>query len=158
MAPSIDTAVAAGLGAARLARPARMLAGFFAGVAGFLIFHQAAVYAGGQLGLIASSPYSSSPAAVTGLPQFVSTAFWAGLWGIVFAFAQTGFLRGAAYWLASILFGAILPTVIYLTLVAALKGLPLLAGGDLERIAAGMVLNGLWGLGTALAYRVIIRA
>jgi hypothetical protein len=94
---------------------------------------------------------------VTGFPQFISTAFWAGLWGLAFAFAQTAFPRGAAYWLAAILFGAILPTVIALTVVAAIKDLPLMAGGDMQRIATAMVLNGIWGLGTALTYRLIIR-
>lgn len=157
MSTSMDTAALTRPGGSRSGTLAKMLAGFVAGAAAYLIFHQGAVYLGGQLGLIAATPYPGSPAAVTGLPQYASTAFWAGLWGIAFAFAQSAFPRGAGYWVLSILFGAILPTLIALTLVAYLKDLPLLAGGDLQRIATALVLNGIWGLGAGLILRAFIR-
>ncbi|WP_088348225.1 MULTISPECIES: hypothetical protein [Rhodomicrobium] len=136
---------------------ARIVTGFIAGALAFLVFHQGAVYLADLLGLLSIPAYSVTPAAVTGVPQLVSTAFWAGVWGIVFAFVQTGFPRGAAYWLWSFLFGAIFPSLIAFTLVPWLKDLPLLADGNITRLVAGTLLNGIWGFGAALIYRALIR-
>ena len=96
--------------------------------------------------------------ALLGVPQVISLAFWGGVWGIVFALIEGHFPRGAAYWICALVFGAIFPTLCAWFLVAPMKGQAMAAGWDLSRMIVGPIVNGAWGLGTALllnlGYRV----
>jgi len=47
-------------------------------------------------------------------------------------------------------FGAVLPTAIALLVVMPIKGQPVAGGGHVKIIAGALILNGLWGAGTAL--------
>jgi hypothetical protein len=46
--------------------------------------------------------------------------------------------------------GAIGPTLVAWFIVAPLKGQPAAAGWELPRMITGLIINGAWGLGTAL--------
>jgi hypothetical protein len=51
---------------------------------------------------------------------------------------------------AAIIFGAIAPTLVAWFVVAPLKGQALAAGWVPARMAIGPIVNGAWGLGTAI--------
>jgi hypothetical protein len=66
-------------------------------------------------------------------------------------------LRGADRLWVALLFGGLLPTLVGILVVTPLKG-----GDPLERLQIagllrGFVINGAWGLGTAIAYRLLNR-
>ena len=64
------------------------------------------------------------------------------------------FPRGAGYWVAALLFGAVLPTLVVWFVVLPIKGLPVGGGFAWPGIVIGPVVNGAWGVGTALLFRV----
>lgn len=131
-----------------------LVLGFIAGAIAVIAFHQPALYLLNEIGFVSATVYPTTPAAVTGIPQIASTAFWGGLWGVVLALAQTRFPRGVGYWLLAVVFGALLPSLGAWFIVPFLKGLPLAAGGDLYRLATGLIVNGAWGFGTGLLLRL----
>ena len=124
--------------------------GFIAGFIAVLVFHQPVLAALNSSGFVEAGTYSMRATKPFGVPQVLSLAFWGGVWGILFSLAQTRFPRGPAYWLVSFLFGAVLPTLVAWFIVAALKGQPLAAGWNSHRMITGLLINGAWGIGTAL--------
>ncbi|MNC88277.1 hypothetical protein D3C83_40770 [compost metagenome] len=48
------------------------------------------------------------------------------------------------------MFGAIFPTLVAWFVVAPLKGQPVAAGGAIPGMLTGLIINGAWGIGTAL--------
>ena len=130
----------------------KLLTGFIAGFISVFIFHQALLALLVSSGFVAANVYVTDPTAPFGVPQVLSTAFWGGVWGVVFAWVQPRFPRGAGYWIAALVFGAILPSLVAWFVAAPLKGLPVAAGGDIHRIVTALLVNGAWGVGTALLY------
>jgi hypothetical protein len=114
-----------------------------------LIFHQAAIGLLHGLGYTASAPYSMASTPPFGIPQIWSTAFWGGVWGLVLAAALQR-LDGGTLVSASILFGAILPTLVAWFVVAPLKGRPMAAGFVPAAMMVGVFANAAWGLGTGI--------
>src|SRR5215211_1589380 len=109
-------------------RPAvRLVLGFLAGVLAVLTFHQATLAVLTSLGALSTNVYSMRPVAPLGVPQIVSSAFWGGVWGIVFAVFAAQFRRGA-YWAFAIGLGAIALPLVGWFIVAPLKGQPMAAG------------------------------
>ena len=139
--------------------PAWALAGFIAGFVSVIVFHQIAIAAIGAMFGLPVKPWSLAPVAPFGVPQVVSTAFWGGLWGIALALA-TQRVRPTLSWvlLFGLVFGALLPSLTGWFIIAPLKGQPMFAGGNPVRLAIGLAVNGVWGLGTAvllwLAFRL----
>lgn len=132
----------------------RVVLGFVAGFVAVLVFHQATIGILYVLGVIGAPPYPLAPVPPFGVPSVINQAFWGGVWGIVFALVERRFPRGGGYWLAALLFGALAPTLVLWFVVAPLKGLP--AGPPLSaRILIGPIVNGAWGIGTALGLRVL---
>jgi hypothetical protein len=121
--------------------------------AGFLavpLFHQPMLALLHAIGVAPGSPYSIQPLPPIGVPQVVSQSFWGGVWGIVFALVAPRFPHGPAYWVCAVLFGALALSLVAWFIVAPLKGLPVAGGGRPTAIAIGLLVNGAWGLGTAL--------
>lgn len=138
--------------------------GFVAGALAVLVFHQGTLFLlyhqypllQGVLGLPdafrpAGPGFSMTPVPPFGVPQIVSICFWGGVWGIVLA----AILRWLPVpdLLAGLVVGALGASFVAFTLVAALKGLPLWAGGDRLVWWRAALLNGAWGWGTALLLR-----
>jgi hypothetical protein len=139
-------------------RAARIvILGFVAGAIGVLLFHQGVILALYLLNLVPSSPYSIRATAPFGVPQVLSSAFWGGLWGIALVWCMT-VLRGADRLWIALLFGGILPTLVGILVVTPLKGGDPATRLQLASLLRGFVINGAWGLGTALAYRIAARA
>jgi hypothetical protein len=130
---------------------ARKLAiGFVAGFLAVLLFHQPVLALLTQIGFAKAAVYSFNATSPFGVPQVISISFWGGVWGILFAAIEHRFPRGGRYWLYAFLFGAIFPTLVAWFVVAPLKGLPVAGGWQASRMITGFVINGAWGLGTAL--------
>jgi hypothetical protein len=127
----------------------RFILAFIAGFFSVLIFHQGLLALLHAVGFTAASPFPMQPTKPFGIPQIWSLAFWGGVWGIVFALVDWSFPQGLPYWLLTLLFGAIGPTLVAWFAVFPLKGLPLGAGWKPSAMATGLMVNGAWGLGTA---------
>ena len=132
----------------------KLLVGFVAGFLATLLFHQPTLALLTQLGITKATVYNMTGTAPLGVPQVISLSFWAGIWGIVFAAVEDRFPRGGLYWLCALLFGAILPTLCAWFIVAPLKGQPMAAGWQLDRMIVGPIINGAWGIGTALLLKL----
>ena len=131
--------------------------GFIAGFLAVLLFHQPVLALLESTGFLQAATYSMRATAPFGVPEVLSLAFWGGVWGILFALAERRFPRGTGYWVTSFLFGAVLPTLVAWFIVAAVKGEPIAAGGDAHRMMSGLLINGAWGVGTALLLRLGLR-
>ncbi len=85
------------------------------------------------------------------MPLLFSQMFWGGVWGIVIA----AVLRGtpAPDLLTGFLIGAVGCTLVAVTVVAGLKGLPLYGGGNVQNLLRAALINGAFGWGTALLLR-----
>jgi hypothetical protein len=129
----------------------RLLYGFIAGFIATLVFHQIGLLLLHFAGMTPGMPYNMHRVAPFGVPQFISLAFWGGVWGIVFVLVEPYLAHSpGGYWVGAIVFGAIFPTLVAWFVVRPLKGLPV---GEIFRVPGvfvGPIVNGLWGLGTAL--------
>jgi hypothetical protein len=126
-----------------------LVVAFISGALAVLIFHQAALAVLHALDLARNAPYSMQPTRPWGIPQVWSIAFWGGLWGIVLALALKR-LEGGALIVASVIFGAIFPTLVAWFIVAPLKGQPMAAGFVPMAMMVGPIVNAAWGLGTGI--------
>ncbi len=123
--------------------------GFLAGAVSALLFHQGALGVLNMLGMTERAPFSLQATEPYGVPQLWSLAFWGGVWGVLLA-ALLRRYDGAGLVAASLVAGAVLPTLVAWFLVAPLKGQPLAAGFEATAMAVGIIVNAAWGLGTGL--------
>jgi hypothetical protein len=129
-----------------------VLLGFLAGALATLTVHQAAIGILHALGAVANAPYSFRAIPPLGVPAVLNLAFWGGVWGIVWALDAERRPRRWPLWLAGLVFGALAPTLVGWFVVAPLKGQALAQGFNPARMWIGPLVNGVWGLGTALIY------
>lgn len=132
----------------------KILAGFFAGFLATLIFHQLTLTVLWLIRLAPFPPFPMQPTEPFGVPAVFSLAFWGGIWGIIYAYVHLRFPTGAGYWLSAFIFGAIFPTLVALLIVLPLKGRPMGGGWHLPLLVTAVLINGAWGLGTAIIYRL----
>lgn len=137
--------------------PALVIAGFIAGFVAVLVGHQPVIALMSSLGLTPATPYPTRPAAITGVPQILSTAFWGGLWGIALAWMLLRKAGGRARLPTATLFGALGPTLVAWFVVAPIRGLPLGNGFKPGGMATGLLANGAWALVTALVAVLVLR-
>lgn len=133
----------------------RLLLAFVAGFLATIVFHQGGLAALNAAGLTDRAPFGMEPTKPFGVPQVLSLAFWGGVWGVILALVLARPMNKAVYYLTALIFGAVLPTLIAFFLVAPLKGNPIAGGGDPKIIAGALILNGLWGFGTALFLQML---
>ncbi len=134
----------------------RVILGFIAGFLATLIFHQIALALLHAAGMTPRGAWSMQPVPPFGVPSVISLSFWGGVWGIIMM-PVIDRQRGAAYWIWAIVFGAVLPTLVAWFLVAPLKHQPMAGGWKPRALMLGPVVNGAWGFGTALIYRLFSR-
>jgi hypothetical protein len=125
--------------------------GFVAGAIGVLIFHQGVLVIMHALGLVPFAPYAVDPTPPFGVPRVLSLAFWGGVWGIVLVWLMTR-VRGADRLWVAVVFGGVLPSLVGMLVVTPLKGGVITLGAAM--LLRAFVINGVWGLGTALSYRL----
>jgi hypothetical protein len=126
--------------------------GFLAGAISVFVFHQGFIFIAWRLGVLPNAPYSLEPTAPLGVPRVISSAFWGGLWGIVLAVLLERLRRTDWVWVG-ILFGGILPPLVGILVVAPLKG-GAVVWPDAAMMLRSFIINGVWGLGAALLYRL----
>ena len=132
-----------------------LILAFIAGFCSVLIFHQGILSILHALGVTPATPFPYGPTKPFGLPQIWSLAFWGGVWGILFALVNRSFPGGAGYWLLSLIFGAIEPTLVAWFVVLPLKGLPGGGGWKPSGTATGLMVNATWRVGTAFTLRAL---
>ncbi len=135
----------------------RTLFGFIAGFLATLVFHQLALWLLWRAGIAPFAPFSMAPTHPFGVPAVMSLAFWGGVWGIAYALIDTRFPKGIGYWLAALLFGAIVPSAVALLVVLPLKGHPAGGGWHAPLLITAFAVNGAWGVGTGLILRGLAR-
>jgi len=135
----------------------RFLYGFIAGFLATLVFHQLALTGLWQLGIAPFAPFSMKATWPLGVPALFSLAFWGGIWGIVFVTVHRSFPKGGGYWWAAMLFGAIAPTLVVLLVVIPLKGGAVGGGWHWKLLVTATLVNGAWGIGTGLIYKMLGR-
>ncbi len=131
----------------------KFLLAFVAGFIAVLLFHQGMLTLLYTIGFTPRAPFPMQPTKPFGLPTIWSIAVWGGVWGLIFAAFDRYFPKGAGYWIWSVIFGALGPTLVAWFLVAAMKGQPLGGGWKGSTMITGLLVNGAWGLGTALLLR-----
>lgn len=141
-----------------MSRTARtVVLGFIAGAVGVLVFHQGVLLVMHALGLVPFAPYSLEPTPPLNVPSVLSLAFWGGLWGIALA-AMIERVRWADSLWVAVVFGGVLPSLVAALVVTPIKGGDMARWVQPQMILLAFVINGAWGLATALAYRLGRRA
>ncbi len=136
----------------------RLLLGFVAAFVATLTFLQIGLGLLHLIGMTPTVPYDFKGVPPFGVPWVISLAFWGGVWGIVFVLVEPYLARSpGGYWVGAIIFGAVFPTLVSWLVVAPLKGLPLGYGFHFPGILVSLIVNGLWGLGTALFLALLTR-
>ncbi|MBL7249749.1 hypothetical protein JF515_04440 [Alcanivorax marinus] len=125
---------------------------FVAGVLSTLIFHQGLLALLHAVGVVPAPAYNLAATEPLGVPAVLSLAFWGGIWGLPLWWLIR-YKPARLFWLVSLLFGAIAPTVVAMLLVFPLKALPVSIG----TWVGGFLLNGAWGLGVAILMGPIFR-
>lgn len=134
----------------------RVLLAFVAGFLATLIFHQPVLAALHAAGIAPKPAYNFAPVPPLSVPSVISLSFWGGVWGIIMIPIIARIRSEAAYWIAAIIFGAVLPTLVAAFVVAPLKHQAMPHTPAMAVI--GLSVNAAWGLGTALIYRLLARS
>ena len=135
----------------------RFFLAFVAGFISVLLFHQGMLALLHAVNFTPRAPFPTTPTPPFGIGQIWSSAFWGGIWGIVFAAIAPRFGQDTQYWIAALIFGAIAPTLVAWFVVAPLKGQPLAGGFQPAPMVTGLLVNGAWGVGTALLLRLLAK-
>src|SRR5690242_11748012 len=107
---------------------------FLAGVLSVLLFQMGALAILHAIGQTPGTPFPYGPTKPLGIPQIWSFTFFGGLWAILFGVVEARFPRGAAYYVCAFLFGLIGPLLVLWFVVFPLRGQPVAAGGDVNRM------------------------
>ena len=127
---------------------------FIAGALAVPLGHQPALWMLNAIGFVHRPVFVMTPTRPFLVPQVVSLTFWGGVWGILLGLVLSR-VRGTKFWWVALVFGAIAPTLVAGLVVAPLKGQA--AGASATLLMAGLIINGVWGLMTALFARVLQR-
>ncbi len=140
------------------AREWRVLLEFVAGFCGTIFFHQPALWLLHIAGMTPNTPYVMTPVPPFNIPSVISLPVSGGIWALILIPVIANVRNEAGYWIAALVFGAIAPTAVAWFVVAPLKHQPMAAGWKLSAMALGPIVNGAWGLGTALLFRFFVRS
>jgi len=137
--------------------PAQWPVAFAAGFIAVLAFHQPTLGALASAGITKAIPYATKAVAPLGVPQFISAAFWGGIWGLVLHAFSRRWPLNSTFLVKALLFGMIFPTVVAWFVVAPIKGLPVAGGFKFQNMLTGLCVNAAWGLGAGMMLMVYRR-
>jgi hypothetical protein len=132
----------------------RLAIWFIAGFLAVLVFHQGMLAILYGIGFTPYAPLPMQPTAPLGIPQLFSLAFWGGVWGLLLGLIEPRLPRGWLYWLIVAIFGAIGPTAVAVLVVFPLKGIAPPSDAPIAGLITGLLINGAWGVGTVLIFRL----
>ena len=135
-----------------------ILVAFVSGFLSVLIFHQPMLIILKAIALAPDklTPYAMASTSPLGVPRVLSIAFWGGIWGLILAIVVT-WMRGLGYWLSGLIIGALGLSLVNWFIVLPLKGEPVGGGWAIPGIVTTLIINGVWGLGTVLLFRLLGR-
>ncbi len=135
----------------------RLIVAFVAGFLSVLLFHQLALLLLHSIGFAPAKAiaYAMTATSPFGIPRVWSLAFWGGVWGVVLVLFVSFFRQGIRIWGTALLLGAIAPSLVNWFIAMPLRGEPVGGGWQPNGIATSLILNGVWGVGTILLYRLI---
>ena len=105
-------------------------------------------------GMTSNLPFDLQPTHPLGVPEVWSLAFWGGIWGIAFLWIVGHLPQGRLYWIASIIFGAVAPSLVAWFVVMPLKDMPVGEGWHADGILTALLVNGAGGLGAGILLRL----
>lgn len=123
---------------------------FAAGFIAVLALHQPVLGLLASAGITQAVPYATKAVGPLGVPQFISAAFWGGLWGMVLHAVSRRWPVDLGFVLKCLVFGLIFPTAVAWFVVAPIKGLPMAGGFKFNNMLTGLCVNAAWGLGAGL--------
>lgn len=127
-----------------------VLIGFIAGFLAVLTFHQGTIGVMNATGLLPNGPFRTNAVGPLGIPAYVNSAFWGGLWGIVIVLAMSRLKDHRLRVAVALLIGALGATAVGWFVVAPLKGLPIAQGWNPAAMWRGPLINGMFGLGAGI--------
>jgi hypothetical protein len=127
---------------------------FIAGFVSTLVFHQGLLTVFYLAAVVPRAPYDLKAVPPLAIPAVISLAFWGGAWGVaIWPFLKN--VNGPGYWVRAQVISAIASGSVTLFIVFPLKGMPMAGGWNPKVIVSTLILNGTWGLGTALLMRLM---
>jgi len=130
----------------------RIFLGFVAGFLSHLIFQGALGAVLFAASLVPALPWSLMPVPPLGIPKTLSLAFWAGLWGVVYAALEPRLTARLGWWAGGLVFG-LAPLIVYWFVVLPLKGLGIGGGFHLARVPIEIAFHVVFGIGVAIIFR-----
>jgi hypothetical protein len=92
------------------------------------------------------------PVPPLGVPRSISLAFWAGLWGLIYAMVEEHLTVRFGWWAGGLVFG-VLPLLGHWFVALPLKGLGLGGGFDPARMPIEIAFHLVFGIGVAILFR-----
>jgi hypothetical protein len=130
----------------------RLFLGFLAGSLSHLIFQDGLLGTLYIMHLAPALPWSLMPVPPLGVPVSLNLAFWAGLWGLVYALVERRLTTRFGWWPGGLVFG-IAPLAVYWFVVLPLKGFGIGGGFHLAMVPLHVALHAIFGIGTAILFR-----
>jgi len=127
---------------------------FVAGFVSTLVFHQGLLTLFYLAAVVPRAPYDLRAVPPLAIPAVISLAFWGGAWGVAI-WPLLKNVNGPAYWVRAQVISAIASGSVTLFIVSPLKGMSIAGGWNPKVIVSTLILNGTWGLGTALMMRLM---
>jgi hypothetical protein len=129
--------------------------GFVAAASAVLVFHQGMWIILYVLGIMPAPPFPVRPVPPLGIPQIINLCFWGGLYGALYGLALPMLPRTAPRWVLGFGLG-LCAVLVGWFVIAPLKGLPVAIGFDPLRMLISVLINGAWGVGTALILHLLL--
>ena len=130
----------------------RLLIGFAAGFLSHLVIEGALGAGLYAAGLIPSLPWSLAPVGPLGLPQSLSLAFWAGLFGVLYVLLEPWLAARLGQWQGGFFYGLVVPLSCDWFIVLPLKGYGIGGGFHPAAVPIDIALNAALGLGAVAIF------
>ncbi|HKZ06163.1 MAG TPA: hypothetical protein VJU81_11890 [Methylomirabilota bacterium] len=129
-----------------------LVLGFLAGALSHLIFQGALGSVLYAAGLLPGLTWSLVPVPPLGVPKTLSLAFWAGLWGVVYAVIERRLTARFGWWMGGLVFG-VAPLLAHWFVAQPLKGLGIGGGFHPGMVPIEIAFHLVFGIGTAIIFR-----
>jgi hypothetical protein len=129
--------------------------GFLAGAISVLTIHEILVLFLKKANLLPdATPWSIKPIGPFGVPTIVNSAFWGGLWGIVYVLTMH-VLPFTLPWEKGLAFGILIALLSNFTLLPLIKQKPLFMGFNVKLIGCVLFILSGFGIATAILFDIM---